>query len=114
MLLPVSSTPTIAFRFGYTVGPRSNDVSRLNPFALAGYGLVVALSTLRAYPETGVWMVCRSCGGSGTGRFWTVVADGQSGHCSRAVHQGMAMPAAAWAAAWQRRCADPAVCRAEL
>ena len=43
--------PTIAFQKPDAVGPRSKLVSRLNPFALTGCGLVVALSTLRRHPR---------------------------------------------------------------
>jgi hypothetical protein len=43
--------PTVAFQESDPVGPRSIVVSRLNLFALAGYGLVVALSTLRRRPR---------------------------------------------------------------
>ena len=40
-----------AFPYPYTVGPRIDTVTRLYPFTLAGYGLVVALSTLRDVPH---------------------------------------------------------------
>ena len=51
--LPVSPKRPVpvAFPYPYTVGPRIDTVTRLNSFTLAGYGLVVALSTLRGVPH---------------------------------------------------------------
>ena len=44
-------TPTCCLPGSRPRRPSDNPVSRLNPFALAGYGLVVALSTLRRRPR---------------------------------------------------------------
>ena len=41
----------MAFPSLYTVGPRSNAVTRLPPFTLTGDGLVVALSPLHTGPR---------------------------------------------------------------